>query len=168
MTFYRIFRFTMCRFSSTVIVVPSLYVNLKVMKRFRLGVISHKRFRYLIDWKSVYHAETSHYRFWFHLSIPNGTFTLSEFRSEKFLWSSMWTLNWISQEAIWCGSNIAFAFTFPQYKRTLIRVATAQGKQGKQEFGSYFFQTGKTQGILFWHREKFGNAGKIFGLWLLT
>ena len=22
-----------------------------------------------------------------------------------------------------------------------------------REFGSYFFQTGKTQGILFWHRE---------------
>ena len=37
-----------------------------------------------------------------------------------------------------------------------------------REFGSYFFQTGKTQGILFWHREKFANTGKIFGLWLLT
>ena len=37
----------------------------------------------------------------------------------------------------------------------------------KGEFGSYFFQTGKTQGILFWHREKFANTGKIFGLWLL-
>ena len=24
-----------------------------------------------------------------------------------------------------------------------------------REFGSYFFQTGKTQGILLWHREKF-------------
>ena len=37
-----------------------------------------------------------------------------------------------------------------------------------REFGSYFFQTGKTQGILFSHREKFANTGKIFGLWLLT
>ena len=37
-----------------------------------------------------------------------------------------------------------------------------------RKFGSYFFQTGKTQGILFWHREKFANIGKIFGLWLLT
>ena len=37
-----------------------------------------------------------------------------------------------------------------------------------REFSSYFFQTGKTQGILFWHREKFANTGKIFGLWLLT
>ena len=37
-----------------------------------------------------------------------------------------------------------------------------------REFGSYFFQTGKTQGILFWHREKFANTGKIFALWLLT
>ena len=36
------------------------------------------------------------------------------------------------------------------------------------EFGSYFFQTGKTQGIWFWHREKIANTGKIFGLWLLT
>ena len=36
-----------------------------------------------------------------------------------------------------------------------------------REFGSYFFQTGKTQGILFWHREKIANTGKIFGLWLL-
>ena len=36
-----------------------------------------------------------------------------------------------------------------------------------REFGSYFFKTGKTQGILFWHREKIANTGKIFGLWLL-
>ena len=50
-----------------------------------------------------------------------------------------------------------------------------------REFGSYFFQTGKTQGILLWHREKFWDTGKIFfcdtwknldtgkifGLWLL-
>ena len=35
---------------------------------------------------------------------------------------------------------------------TPFRVATAQGKQG----------------IWFWHREKFANSGKIFGLWLLT
>ena len=32
----------------------------------------------------------------------------------------------------------------------------------KREFGSYFFQTGKTQGILLWHRAKFWDAGKIF------
>ena len=31
-----------------------------------------------------------------------------------------------------------------------------------REFGSYFFQTGKTQGILLWHREKFWDTGKIF------
>ena len=37
-----------------------------------------------------------------------------------------------------------------------------------RKFGSYFFQTGKTQGILFWQREKFPNTGKIFGLWLST
>ena len=36
-----------------------------------------------------------------------------------------------------------------------------------RDFGSYFFQTWKTQGILFWHREKFANTGKIFGLLLL-
>ena len=47
-----------------------------------------------------------------------------------------------------------------------IRVATAQGKN--REFSFYFFQTGKTQGILFWHREKFANTGKISGLSLLT
>ena len=31
-----------------------------------------------------------------------------------------------------------------------------------REFGYYFFQTGKTQGILLWHREKFWDTGKIF------
>ena len=31
-----------------------------------------------------------------------------------------------------------------------------------REFGSYFFQTGKIQGILLWHREKFWDTGKIF------
>ena len=31
-----------------------------------------------------------------------------------------------------------------------------------REFGSYFFQTGKTQGILLWHRENFWDTGKIF------
>ena len=31
-----------------------------------------------------------------------------------------------------------------------------------REFGSYFFQTGKTQGILLQHREKFWDTGKIF------
>ena len=31
-----------------------------------------------------------------------------------------------------------------------------------REFGSYFFQTEKTQGILLWHREKFWDTGKIF------
>ena len=33
-----------------------------------------------------------------------------------------------------------------------------------REFGSYFFQTGKTQGILFWHREKFGNTENIWAV----
>ena len=28
-------------------------------------------------------------------------------------------------------------------------------RRENREFGSYFFQTGKTQGILLWHREKF-------------
>ena len=31
-----------------------------------------------------------------------------------------------------------------------------------REFGSYFFQTGKTQGILLQHRESFWDTGKIF------
>ena len=31
-----------------------------------------------------------------------------------------------------------------------------------REFGSHFFQTGKTQGILLWHREKCLDTGKIF------
>ena len=51
--------------------------------------------------------------------------------------------------------NLDFFVTFS--KLHIIRVATAQGKQGisgwprhreNREFGSYFFQTGKTQGIL--------------------
>ena len=33
-----------------------------------------------------------------------------------------------------------------------------------REFDSYFFQTGKTQGILLWHRENFWDTGKIFWL----
>ena len=47
-------------------------------------------------------------------------------------------------------------------------VQSIQGQSGwprhreNREFGSYFFQTGKTQGILFWHRENFSDTGKIF------
>ena len=33
-----------------------------------------------------------------------------------------------------------------------------------REFGSYFFQTGKTQGILLWHREKIETQGKYFSV----
>ena len=55
--------------------------------------------------------------------------------------------------------------------QTLIKIITGwprhRENRENREFGSYFFQTGKTQGILFWHREKFANTGKIFGLWLL-
>ena len=36
-----------------------------------------------------------------------------------------------------------------------------------REFDSYFFQTGKTQGILLWHRENFWDTGKIFWLYFV-
>ena len=59
---------------------------------------------------------------------------------------------------------LAFVVIWRIY-RNIIRVATAQGKQG---IGFLLFPDRKTQGIWFWHREKFANTGKIFGLWLLT
>ena len=44
----------------------------------------------------------------------------------------------------------------------IIKLQGGHGTGKTGEFGSYFFQTGKTQGIWLWHREKFWDTGKIF------
>ena len=69
---------------------------------------------------------------------------------------------------VWHTKLLPTSVTIVVYKLTVRTKRTGWPRHREnREFGSYFFQTGKTQGILFWHREKFVNTGKIFELWLL-
>ena len=138
-----------------------LYLSLFLCFR---GFVYQHTVRILIPW--VLRSQESGHRV---VLVWRNRLWIARFAAAWLLSDKRCTSVWLLFDNLFVclGFRRNFLIFFPSHDQCThsLNTLTCAGWPRHREnrgFGSYFFQTGKTQGILLWHREKNWDTGKIF------